>query len=235
MAYMIDDVRNTVLTALNKENRGYLTPEQYNLYAKQAQMNIFNLYFSEYNKLVAMKNARRLSSEYGDSLNSLMEKIEAFIVSSAVPSNGGGEYSVPSDTYQSITVSYNGAIAEKITEARELLLGLSNMTTPSLLYPVYKQVGNKYKLNPYNDTYDLNVVYVRLPLDPVWTYASISGSEEPIFSPTNTDFQDFELPAEDAPKLVLEILKLAGITIRDAEAVQGATGLDNTQYQKENS
>lgn len=231
---MIDDVRKTVLTALNKENRGYLTPEQFNLYAKQAQMNIFNLYFTEHSRLVAMKNARRLSAEYGDMLNSLREKIEGFVTSSSIAASGS-EYPIPTDLYQVVNVQYFNSIAEKVSNAKALLLGNSNMTVPSTLYPTYTESNGSYKLNPFSLTENLVVNYIRVPKDPAWTYSSISGSEEPIFNPSALDYQDFELPAEDAPKLVLEILKLAGVTIRDAEVVQAANGLDTTQYQKENS
>lgn len=231
---MIDDVRKTVLTALNKENRGYLTPEQFNLYAKHAQMNIFNLYFTEHSRLVAMKNARRLSAEYGDMLNSLREKIEGFVTSSSIAASGS-EYPIPTDLYQVVNVQYFNSIAEKVSSAKALLLGNSNMTVPSTLYPTYTESNGSYKLNPFSLTENLVVNYIRVPKDPAWTYSSISGSEEPIFNPSALDYQDFELPAEDAPKLVLEILKLAGVTIRDAEVVQAANGLDTTQYQKENS
>jgi hypothetical protein len=231
---MIDDVRKTVLTALNKENRGNLTPEQFNLYAKQAQMNIFNLYFTEHSRLVAMKNARRLSSEYGDMLNSLREKIETFISSSSIPASGS-EYPIPTDLYQVVNVQYFGRIAEKVSSTRALLLGSSNMTLPSALYPIYTENNGSYKLNPFSLTEELVINYIRVPKDPKWTWLDLQ-TEEPVFNPSaSLGFQDFELPAEDAPKLVLEILKLAGVTIRDAEAVQAANGLDTTQYQKENS
>jgi molybdopterin converting factor small subunit len=234
MVHMIDDVRKTVLTALNKENRGYLTPEQFNLYAKQAQMNIFNLYFSEYNKLVAMKNARRLSSEHGDTLSALQEKIDSFVTSSTV-SISGNTYPIPSNMYQAINLQYFGKIAEKVSLSKSILLGLSNMTTPSELYPTYTESNGVYKMNPSDATEDLVVSYIKVPEDPVWTYQNISASEDPIFNPNLTGYQDFEIPAEEFPKLVLEILKLAGVTIRDAEVIQAATGLDTTQYQKENS
>lgn len=234
MVHMIDDVRKTVLTALNKENRGYLTPEQFNLYAKQAQMNIFNLYFSEYNKLVAMKNARRLSSEHGDTLSALQEKIDSFVTSSTV-SISGDTYPIPSNMYQAINLQYFGRVAEKVSIAKSIFLGSSNMTTPSEFYPTYTEYGGVYKMNPSSITEDLVVSYIKVPEDPVWTWQNISASEDPIFNPNLTGYQDFEVPTEEFPKLVLEILKLAGVTIRDAEVIQAATGLDTTQYQKENS
>jgi len=46
---MINAVRNTVLAILNKNNYGYISPADFNLFAKQAQLDIFDEYFLEYN------------------------------------------------------------------------------------------------------------------------------------------------------------------------------------------
>jgi hypothetical protein len=51
---MINEVRNTVLALLNKNNNGYLTPEEFNLLAKQAQLEIFEEYFYDYNNCITM-------------------------------------------------------------------------------------------------------------------------------------------------------------------------------------
>ena len=41
----IDTVYQRVLILANKEQRGYITPQEFNLYANQAQMEIFEQYF----------------------------------------------------------------------------------------------------------------------------------------------------------------------------------------------
>ena len=64
---MIDHVRRTVLSVLNKENRGILTVDQFNAYAKHAQQLLFDQQFAEYTKLSVLKNANRLSRDQGDS------------------------------------------------------------------------------------------------------------------------------------------------------------------------
>eukprot|EP01052_Picozoa_sp_SAG31_P068817 SAG31_NODE_27627_length_423_cov_0.527778_1_plen_55_part_10 len=46
---MINSVRNTVLAILNKNNYGYISPQDFNLFAKQAQLDIFEDYFYQYN------------------------------------------------------------------------------------------------------------------------------------------------------------------------------------------
>ena len=55
---MINSVRNTVLSVLNKNNYGYISPSDFNLYAKQAQLEVYEEYFSNINKAVNMENAR---------------------------------------------------------------------------------------------------------------------------------------------------------------------------------
>jgi hypothetical protein len=99
---MINSVRNTVLSVLNKNNYGYISPSDFNLYAKQAQMEIFEEYFSSFNKATNMENARMSGSDYADIAKTLSEAIELFLVSNyltpytPVPSTPTNEYYLPS-------------------------------------------------------------------------------------------------------------------------------------------
>ena len=79
----------------------------------------------------------------------------------------------------------------------------------------------------------MTLVYVRNVADPKWTYNMVA--DNPIFNPSAGDYKDFEIAPEDEPNLVLEILKLAGLTIREPEITQAAIGLDTAEFQKENS
>ena len=50
----VDTVYQRVLALANKEQRGYITPQEFNLLANQAQMEIFEQYFydiAQYNKV----------------------------------------------------------------------------------------------------------------------------------------------------------------------------------------
>ena len=49
---MINSVRNTVLAIINKNNYGYISPGDFNLFAKQAQLDIFDEYFIRYNQQI---------------------------------------------------------------------------------------------------------------------------------------------------------------------------------------
>jgi len=76
---MINSVRNAVLSILKKNNYGYISPSDFNLYAKQAQTELYEEYFSSYNKTINMENARMAGTEYADIENNIAEVLESFL------------------------------------------------------------------------------------------------------------------------------------------------------------
>ena len=75
MAVSVDTVYQRVLALANKEQRGYITPQEFNLFANQAQMDIFEQYFYDINQF------RRLpgnDSKYADMVDVLEDKISFF-------------------------------------------------------------------------------------------------------------------------------------------------------------
>jgi hypothetical protein len=78
---MINSVRNTVQGILNKNNYGYISPQDFNLYAKQAQMELFEEYFTAYNKVINMENVRTAGTDYANIERPLAEVLEYFLVS----------------------------------------------------------------------------------------------------------------------------------------------------------
>ena len=47
MAVSVDTVYKTVLSILNKEQRGYMTPDEFNKIGTQVQLEIFESYFDD--------------------------------------------------------------------------------------------------------------------------------------------------------------------------------------------
>ena len=93
---MINSVRNTVLSVVNKNNYGYISPSDFNLYAQQAQLEIFEEYFSEYNNLVNKENARVSGTGYADLKKSVEEMIDIFSVTNFLGHNSINTYLLPS-------------------------------------------------------------------------------------------------------------------------------------------
>ena len=99
----IDTVYQRVLALANKEQRGYITPQEFNLLANHAQMELFEQYFYD------IKQFNRVSGntqEYSDPLSTLYEKIgifeierdDAWMLANMTPSNN--YLQIPSEIYK---------------------------------------------------------------------------------------------------------------------------------------
>ena len=77
MAISIDTVYQKVLTLTNKEQRGYITPQEFNLLADKAQNDIFESYFNLDSRKLDKKNLD------GDDMDLLPEKMQIFYVDSS--------------------------------------------------------------------------------------------------------------------------------------------------------
>lgn len=95
---MINSVRNTVLSVVNKNNYGYISPSDFNLFAQQAQLEIFEEYFSNYNTLVNKENSRVSGTGYADIKKGVEEMIDIFSVTNFLNHNSANTYFLPSLT-----------------------------------------------------------------------------------------------------------------------------------------
>lgn len=346
---MINSVRETVLSLLNKNNYGYITPNDFNLYAKQAQLDIFEDYFYQYNYQINKENVRQSGTGLADITKGYEEVINMFSrfdpltnVTTTDQTQGGGGAGLPQinnwrvpttnttgfDYYLINKVLYNtkvlvsstatngsaGTILEdttvdffasgvrpgdyvqiggsggfvdvldpasrsiiyiseniaglgnpytiynmrdgvkdvdKVTQAKATMLSQSNLTKPTEMFPVYTQNEDVLQIYPQNPSwtqYYLGVgvnpdfssnnfgrvfcQYIRYPKDPKWTYFNLVGSE-PTFNQSASDYQDFELPQDEEPTLVMKILQFAGMSIREAEAVQFGQSQEMVENQNE--
>lgn len=319
---MINSVRNTVLSVLNKNNYGYISPADFNLFAKQAQLDIFEDYQYQYNYQVNAENARRSGTALADIKKGYEEVLNSFSRGDFLSHISGNNFSVPTalttgfdyffinnvfvyttqlaagttdatvvnelrdatknfvtlgvqvndvvvntatsaaatvienpttgapgvlklnanifanpasgETYVVYDGQYGVNEAEKVLNDKIILLNRSLLTTPTNMFPAYVQNEDTLTLYP-NTVTQFGMVrcqYLRYPKDPKWTYVNLTGGE-PVFDQSQPDFQDFELPLDDEPTLVMKILQYAGMSIREAAAVQFAKGDEQYQDQEE--
>jgi hypothetical protein len=228
---MINSVRNTVLSVLNKNNYGYISPNDFNLFAKQAQLDIFENYFYRYNYQILKENARESGTGYADIKKQYEEVIDSLskIVSLTKTS---GTFALPADYYTIVRVIHTNNVGkmvevEKVPIARAQQLLMSNLTQPIELFPAYVQLEDKLTVYPDTISTGVSCYYVRYPKDPKWTYTLVSG--EPLFNQGAIDYQDFELPLTDEPTLVAKILQFAGMSIRETEAISFANQQEQTE------
>ena len=220
---MINSVRNTVLSVLNKNNYGYISPNDFNLFAKQAQLEIFKDYFNRYNNQLVRENARQSNIGYADIRKQHEEAIEIFGKTSPLVSVSG-KYTVPSDCYMVVSMEHINADGknvevEKVPRNRVTQLTRSNLTQPVPEFPMYVQEQDKITIYPTLVGGVVSASYIRYPKDPKWTYSSLGGGE-PIYNPSQPDFQDLEISSSDESLIVNKILQYSGMSIREIQAMQ---------------
>jgi hypothetical protein len=235
---MIDSVRNTVLSIISKDNRGYITPMEFNLFAKQAQLDIFESMFYTYSMSINKQNARMHNAGYTDIPKQISEAIEVFSEYAVLQFDSiNYRFQIPDDAYYMDKILYNNTTeVEKVSHSKIHNLLASNIASPSVSYPVYTM--DQYGILVYpailNSSSQIGYItsqYVRYPKDPNWTWITLSNGD-PVFNPSlSAGYQDFELPLSYEVDLVVKILQYAGISIREADVVQAAKSeeLENTQ------
>ena len=140
MSVSVDTVYQRVLSILNKEQRGYVTPQEFNLFANQAQMDLFEQYFYDINQFGRMHGN---DTEFSDMLNLLNEKINLFEVTSAM-TYAGNYWSTPSNLYRIGTLIYNSAEVERINKNEFLYINASPLTKPTETRPVFVANSSGY-------------------------------------------------------------------------------------------
>ena len=244
---MINSVRNTVLAIINKNNYGYISPNDFNLFAKQAQLDLFDEYFYNYNEQINEENARMSGTGYANIKLGYEEVIDTFSVTSFLTQKtlSTSIYSLPSVTTTGsdyyllnkvLCYSAGNLLgeAEKVTHNKITMLNSSLLTTPNTTFPAYTQEGDSITVFPttINSGQDVQAQYIRYPKDPKWTYITLYNGE-PMFNQTAADYQDFELPIDDSNDLVAKILQYAGISIREQDVVKyGLTDEQQLDNQK---
>jgi hypothetical protein len=234
---MINSVRNTVLYILNKENQGYISPEQFNEYSDAAQLEIFESYFHNYSKAINRRNKHLHTTGHGDIAQRMEEVIDFFNFSDTLTYNGATlRFTLPTDYYKLGTLYIQSTNIEIEPVAQNKINNLlrAHDTAPSESYPVYHLVDEELQVYPttINTSPSIVINYIRYPKTPKWTYINSSGS--PVFNQSALDYQDFELPLDDKFNLVVKILSMAGVEIDNDKAIQYGKAEEMQEAQQQN-
>ena len=234
MAVNINTVYQTVLALANKEQRGYITPQEFNLFANQAQMEIFEQYFYD---LGQFKRVPSNDDPISDVESILQEKIDLFQANQTLddqnpqqPDTHDSLY--PADHYRTIAMfarsgAGGNAGIQKLTRKEYQLAANSPLLKPTVDMPVYMSdwQNNRFIVIPNlitrsNFVSKVELYYIRKPKAPNWTYVVVN--QKALFNKVQGHTQDFELHESEHSNLVVRILKLAGVSIKDYNLAQAA-------------
>jgi hypothetical protein len=212
----INTVYERVLAILNKENRGYLTADEFNSFANQAQLEIFEQYFFDLNQF---KRRNTDDGEFSDLVKLTEEKISIF------NEYATGLTSVPVDLHKVGTIIVNGIEAEKVSRAEFARYQNSPLILSNSDYPVYIQNAGAVTIYP-DAAFDIS--YVRKPAPVQWGYNAVG-----LYDVTTTS--NFELHESEETNLVFKILGYAGLSLQNGEVYQVAEAKDTKKITQEKS
>ena len=241
MAINVNTVYQTVLLILNKEQRGYITPDEFNKTATQVQLDIFEQYFDDLNQQLRVPQA---DADYSDRQLSIDEKISIFkAIGSCAYS--GSSFSLPTtDEISGKTVVYNdmpgfnqvafyklGTVTYEAKDQYPVELQRlqrfdfyniekSPLTRSTKFLPTYLYESSKLFIKPDVITGDIKASFLRKPLNVNWSYSTGSLGQY-VYSEGSS--QDFELLPSEQVEVITRILKYSGIIIRDPQIVQAAS------------
>ena len=235
----IDSVYQKVLALANKEQRGYITPQEFNLFANHAQIDIFEQYFYDLNQF---DRSKENDLEYSGMMNILEEKVSVFEkFKVAMSAMSGNQATLPTDLYRLGTVFYGAAgydvEVEKVGKKELEYMLRTSLAAPVDARPVYvRKSDTLLKIFPASpstsySTSNITCNYIKKPTKVVWTYNVVAGNA--LYNSTAADAQNFELHASEETELVYKILELAGITLSKPGLVQLAGTEDMQKQQQE--
>jgi len=229
----INTVYTTVLYILNKEQRGYVTPTEFNSLATQVQEEIFNSYFPDGNQINRQnqKNTQN-DTEFFNVFKDISYKLYPFEKSvnftyDNTPSVLGWKYSGGGTVYKL------GEIISKFTSTGDYITQLasrkdyeqiirSKLTAPTIKFPLaYTTDGPDesvlIKVSPKPDNLEVNCLFK--PVEPVWNFTTGSLGQYVYNAGTSTNF---ELDISEQTNIITGILKYAGVIINDPTIIQAA-------------
>ena len=222
----IDTVYQRVLALANKEQRGYITPLEFNLLANQAQEIVFEQYFYDLNQ------AKRDDSDI-TSFSDMEELIQNKLAPFKSVQNVIGNTNFPTN-YRTGKIFANGFEVDKVTSKEFMNIMNSNFHGSGLAKnPIYRDsVLSGSDIEVYagpNLIPNVTVEVIQKPSKAEWGYDVIA--EKALYNASRST--NFELHESEESELVYKILTLTGVTIKKIDLQQSGQGLDMAKINQE--
>jgi hypothetical protein len=229
----VDTVYQKVLALLNKEQRGYMTPQEYNLLADKAQKEIFESYF-------AQPVEKTSKNQTDDKLDTFEEKLahhkllETVAGLNTLTHDIGNFYKIQFVKYQNSAPGDSGQvrIAQEVSEQEALQANLNPLTAPTEKNRVYyRNSPSIIAIQPATNLYPWSVEGWKAPIRPIWGYVVVN--EKPLYNPNAST--NFNMHESEEEHLVNRILELAGVVVQKPGLIEIAKSDRMLMKQEQNS
>tara|TARA_Y100000114_G_scaffold75317_1_gene69071 strand:+ start:4868 stop:5641 length:774 start_codon:yes stop_codon:yes gene_type:complete len=237
----IDEIYRLVQTFANKEQRGFITPSDFNLLAKQAELELIN---KRIEILQEKSQAKKISGVMEESLTPEIaeQDLAPFLITTQyktklVPITSGyseAEVIVDSETLlvkeifilPDENLGINSHIPLELVSSENINKILrSSLVKPSVDFPVGLMSGDvnstqlKIKIFPDNIENVIVHAYMYPKRSPNWSYVTVAG--KPVHDPSTSS--QFNLPSRTHGEIVIKILEYLGVNLREISLINYAS------------
>jgi hypothetical protein len=230
MAINVDTVYKTVLLILNQQQRGYMTPDEFNRVGTQVQLNIFEKYADDLNQQYRMPQN---DTEYANRVKNIEENLQFFQRTGATAYVGPHFTLTPTDIHRLGSVYSGGVELTQYAQRNEITqMLLSPLTQPTTNFPVYLYEQDLLYVYPTTIQTGITISYLKTPADIKWTY-SIGTLGQFEYDSNGAGAQNFELSVTEQTDVITRVLAYAGVIINDPTIIQVAS--QQIQAEEQNS
>lgn len=218
----VNELYQFVQFVANKEQSGFIKPNEFNLAADRAQMQFF---MERYNNPAEYQPGRPIPRVAFQQSQKVSDDLRVFMESEDI-ANNESIAGLNSDYVHLVSLRTAGGNHIKLLDDSEVGHILNSaLTPPTDAYPVAYIVGDEIKLEGTNSA---KLTYLRRPEKPLWEYYKDSSGNPtdstgnpttyPVYDSTTST--ELEFPDETFNEIAIRVLSFVGINLRENQLSQ---------------
>jgi len=233
---LIDEIYKLVQALLNKDQLGYLSPMQYNLYLNNALRKVYNNYSTEIKTAIRKSNTHLEGKNFAKYSEKVRQLLEYYSFVRIISANSGlaplpVDIEWISDVFTLATETSPINRIEKVPYSVLMDLQRNIYAAPNECSPKCSKIGTNLEVLPATIT-EFKIHYLRKFKPAKWTFEVVLN--KPMFDPTANDFQEIDMPETSKDEIVSLVFEMAAIGIRELQLAQLANQEQQTDTQEQN-
>ena len=236
----VDTVYQRVLALANKEQRGYITPQEFNLYAVKAQGEIVENYLHDYKTLDVKPKTNLNFADERDLLDSRVQHVSGEILNQTLTENTNAlTYSdVKPLAIKSVTNNATGKTLSRLTSSEFSLANEHPLTKPTKdrMVWVNDSISGNNTIDIYpalSEATSFNIKYIKNPYIVKCNWGYVVVKDKALYNSSTTNH--FMLHPLEENNLISRILQLSGISIQRVDLIQAVMAEKQQELQDNNN
>ncbi|OYY99569.1 MAG: hypothetical protein B7Y37_13845 [Sphingobacteriia bacterium 28-36-52] len=217
----VNEVYQLILYIVNKNQNGYLSPDEFNLTINQAQVSYMDYLVGQFQQYQAGRPIPTV--QFGNN-ETTRQRVTPFIYNQLLAVDANGFSSYPSD-YLLTDTMFTGLYGKiKFVQQDYLANYLNSRIAPVATNPIYLIEREGFRFYP-NDIAQARVSYIKSPRTIVYGY-TLNGDGLPVYNPSTS--VDPEWQELDLLEIISRALRMISENLKDVSVANYANQITKT-------